>query len=401
MFCNVDPGSVFIAPGRDEHLRAAAGAAPAGARRAARRAPQHLVARAAARALGADRREGLLARARARCAIGIVGKYVDLKESYKCLNEALVHGGIANDVQVTLKYVDSPGGRGAGRRRRCSATSTRCWCPAASASAAPRGRSPRSATRARRRSPSSASASGCRWRWWSSRATCSGWPAPTRSSSTSRRPHPVVSLMESQVQRPGQGRHHAAGRLRAARSRAGSLAAQPLRQGRDQRAPPPPLRGEQRLPEPAVRRRGWSSPATTPSSNLVEMIELPDHPYFVGCQFHPEFKSKPFAPHPLFSRLHPRRAASTGTRGAPDDLELVRARRSARGSRCFVIAGPDVIESRGAWRCATRALLQEICRAARACRFVFKCSFDKANRTSGELLPRAGAGRGAARAAPG
>ena len=33
----------------------------------------------------------------------------------------------------------------------------------------------------------------------------------------------------------------------------------------------------------------------------MEMIELPDHPYFIGCQFHPEFKSKPFAPHPLFS----------------------------------------------------------------------------------------------------
>ena len=37
-----------------------------------------------------------------------------------------------------------------------------------------------------------------------------------------------------------------------------------------------------------------------PELNLVEMIELTDHPYFVGCQFHPEFKSKPFAPHPLF-----------------------------------------------------------------------------------------------------
>jgi CTP synthase len=33
------------------------------------------------------------------------------------------------------------------------------------------------------------------------------------------------------------------------------------------------------------------------------MIELPDHPYFVGCQFHPEFKSRPTAPHPLFSRF--------------------------------------------------------------------------------------------------
>src|SRR6201999_1619170 len=39
--------------------------------------------------------------------IGIVGKYTDLKESYKSLNEALLHGGIANDVRVTLVFVDS------------------------------------------------------------------------------------------------------------------------------------------------------------------------------------------------------------------------------------------------------------------------------------------------------
>jgi CTP synthase len=40
---------------------------------------------------------------------------------------------------------------------------------------------------------------------------------------------------------------------------------------------------------------------TNPELDLVEMVELGDHPHFVGCQFHPEFKSKPFAPHPLFS----------------------------------------------------------------------------------------------------
>jgi len=39
---------------------------------------------------------------------------------------------------------------------------------------------------------------------------------------------------------------------------------------------------------------------TTPNGNLVEIIEAPDHPWFVGCQFHPEFKSRPIRPHPLF-----------------------------------------------------------------------------------------------------
>ena len=42
---------------------------------------------------------------------------------------------------------------------------------------------------------------------------------------------------------------------------------------------------------------------TSPDGRLVEIVELPSHPYFVACQFHPEFKSRPTAPHPLFNGL--------------------------------------------------------------------------------------------------
>jgi CTP synthase len=42
---------------------------------------------------------------------------------------------------------------------------------------------------------------------------------------------------------------------------------------------------------------------TSPDRRLVEMVELRDHPFFLGCQFHPEFKSRPLAPHPLFARF--------------------------------------------------------------------------------------------------
>ena len=51
-----------------------------------------------------------------------------------------------------------------------------------------------------------------------------------------------------------------------------------------------------RLPTPGFRITG-----RTPDGTYVEIIEVPDHPWFVGCQFHPEFKSKPLAPHPLFA----------------------------------------------------------------------------------------------------
>ena len=41
----------------------------------------------------------------------------------------------------------------------------------------------------------------------------------------------------------------------------------------------------------------------SPDGELVEMIELPSHPHFIGCQFHPEFLSRPYKPHPLFASL--------------------------------------------------------------------------------------------------
>ncbi len=46
---------------------------------------------------------------------------------------------------------------------------------------------------------------------------------------------------------------------------------------------------------------GLSIAGTNPQTGLVEVVELPNHPFFVGCQFHPEFKSRPRAPHPLFA----------------------------------------------------------------------------------------------------
>jgi CTP synthase len=45
---------------------------------------------------------------------------------------------------------------------------------------------------------------------------------------------------------------------------------------------------------------GMRLSGTTPDATYVEIVELPGHPFFLGCQFHPEFKSKPLEPHPLF-----------------------------------------------------------------------------------------------------
>ena len=49
-----------------------------------------------------------------------------------------------------------------------------------------------------------------------------------------------------------------------------------------------------------LKQAGLTISGTSPNGELVEIIELRDHPWFLGCQFHPEFKSRPLKPHPLF-----------------------------------------------------------------------------------------------------
>ena len=52
-----------------------------------------------------------------------------------------------------------------------------------------------------------------------------------------------------------------------------------------------------------MEKAGLKIAGTSPDGKLVEMVEIKNHPYFEACQFHPEFKSRPTAPHPLFSGL--------------------------------------------------------------------------------------------------
>jgi CTP synthase len=66
---------------------------------------------------------------------------------------------------------------------------------------------------------------------------------------------------------------------------------------------------------------------TSPDERLVEMIELPDHPWFIGCQFHPDVKSRPTRPHPLFRdfvRAAVEHRERRGAEGSPRHESAVR-----------------------------------------------------------------------------
>ncbi len=68
--------------------------------------------------------------------------------------------------------------------------------------------------------------------------------------------------------------------------------------------------------EPILTGAGLRLTGTTPDATYVEIVEIPDHPFFLGCQFHPEFKSKPLEPHPLFHEFVKASYANRGLRGA-------------------------------------------------------------------------------------
>jgi CTP synthase len=111
-------------------------------------------------------------------------------------------------------------------------------------------------------------------------------------------PHPVIDFLPEQRERTTKGGTMRLGAF-PCRLRPGTLAAHAY--GRAEVSERHRHRYEFN-PEYRERleRAGLVVSGTSPDDRLVEIVELPDHPWFLGCQFHPEFKSTPFEPHPLF-----------------------------------------------------------------------------------------------------
>ena len=297
MFCNVDPGSVFWSPdvksiyelplelhrqGLDERLAE--------------------VLNIWSRAPRLDRWERILEKVyspgKGEVRIGIVGKYTDLKESYKSLNEALMHGGIANDVRVTLKYVDSQDVEAQGAAALLGDVDA-VLVPGGFGVRGTEGKISAVRHARERKVPFFGICLGLQMAVVEFSRHVLGLANANSVEFDERTPHPVISLMESQVQVQDKGGTMRLGAYGCV-LKSGSLAARLY--GKDQVSERHRHRYEvnnayrSRLSDGGLVVSGHNA-----ELNLVEMIELPDHPYFVGCQFHPEFKSKPFAPHPLFS----------------------------------------------------------------------------------------------------
>ena len=240
--------------------------------------------------------------------IAIVGKYVDLTESYKSLNEALYHGGIANDSRVHLKFVDSE----TIEPENCSRILS-----GADGILVPGGFGPRGiegkicAVRHARENgvPYFGICLGMQVAVIEFARHIAGMSGANSSEFDAETEFPVIYLMLEWYDDKTQSVQ-----VRDETSDKGAtmrLGAYPCRL-----TPNTFARAAYDTDDISERHRhryefnnafkerleesGLVISGTSPNGELVEIIEIRDHPWFLGCQFHPEFKSRPMDPHPLF-----------------------------------------------------------------------------------------------------
>jgi len=230
--------------------------------------------------------------------VAVVGKYVNLVESYKSLTEALRHAGIANDCEVRLTYVDSSDIETEGAGAKLQGVDA-ILVPGGFGVRGTEGKIAAVQYAREKKVPFFGICLGLQMAVIEYARNVLGLAGANSLEFDEKTPHPVVTLMEGQKGVADKGGTMRLGAYTCAMAD-GSLAHT--------------LYGESEVSERHRHRfefnnvyrerfleKGMVFSGVHRGLNLVEMIELPDHPHFIGCQFHPEFKSKPFAPHPLFS----------------------------------------------------------------------------------------------------
>ena len=256
--------------------------------------------------------------------IAVVGKYTDYADSYKSVQEALIHGGIANEVGIEIAWTSSDLFTDTAASRALLAGVDGILVPGGFGVRGVEGMV--QAIRAAREGniPFFGICLGMQVAIIEFARHVAGLDDSNSSEFAPECGHPVISLLESQ-----QGVQEMGGTMRLGaypcRLRPGSKAAeiygQPEISERHRHRYEVANQYRERFQAQGMRLSGLS-----PDGSLVEMIELPEHPYFVACQFHPELKSRPTRPHPLFSAFVAAAAQRATTRGASTTASATRAR---------------------------------------------------------------------------
>ena len=229
--------------------------------------------------------------------IAIVGKYVNLKDSYKSLNEALIHGGIANRCRVSLHYVDSESLRKEGAERFLSEADG-ILVPGGFGDRGIEGKIMAVNYARTLRVPFLGICLGMQLAIVEFARHVCGLGGANSSEFDPGTPHPVIALLPEQQAVLDKGGTMRLGAYPAALQE-GSLAHQAYHelQISERHRHRYEVNNDYRE---LLAEKGLVFSGLSPDGKLVEISELRDHPWFLGCQFHPELKSRPQTPHPLF-----------------------------------------------------------------------------------------------------
>lgn len=232
--------------------------------------------------------------------IGIVGKYIDLKESYKSLIEALVHAGVKNHVGIRMKWVsaeDLEVEGGAELLRDCDGV----LVPGGFGDRGFEGKVQAAHFARENKVPYFGICLGMHSAVVEFARNVVQLKEANSAEFVPETPHPIIDLMPDQEVNGNKGGTMRLGEY-PCQLRKGSMAykAYGKREIFERHRHRYEFNNKYRfqLEEAGMRISGIS-----PNGNLVEIIELNDHPWFLAGQFHPEFKSSPREPHPLFTEF--------------------------------------------------------------------------------------------------
>jgi CTP synthase len=234
-----------------------------------------------------------------RARIAVVGKYTELADSYKSINEALIHGGIANHAGVDVQWIASDRFTDQETAAELLAPYDALLVPGGFGVRGVEGMVEAIRWAREHQLPFFGICLGLQVSIIEFARDVCRLPDTNSSEFAPECVNPVIALMSSQ-----QGIQEMGGTMRLGaypcRLRTGSRVAQVYN------AAEVSERHRHRYEvsnayRDVLAEYGMRCSGLSPDGSLVEMIELPDHPWFIGCQFHPELKSRPMHPHSLFA----------------------------------------------------------------------------------------------------
>ncbi len=252
------------------------------------------------------------------CTIALVGKYISIRDAYKSIYEALQHAGMANDCKVNVMPIEAEDllatkdtKNSKGDKNLCDLCGKKLkdidgiLVPGGFGSRGVEGKIAAIRYAREKKIPFLGICLGMQCTVIEYARDVLGWTDANSTEFDEKTPHPVIDLMEEQ-----RGITQKGGTMRLGaypcELKSGSLAAKLYGATKNTISERHRHRYEfanGSEEQKAIERAGLVASGLSPDGKLVEVVELPGHPYFIASQFHPEFKSRPTTPHPLFNGL--------------------------------------------------------------------------------------------------